>query len=369
MRARPEPRATTPPKYLNVQVLRLLAAMLVVGTHSTLYAGSHLSPMGVWHFGEVGVDLFFVISGFVMMASSWRHLGKPGYSRVFFLKRAIRIVPMYWIATSLNLLLLLALPALADGSRPSSARVLLSYLFVSTRGAGGHMEPIHGVGWTLVFEMFFYFVFAVALAVRANVLAFCAIAFTLAAAGAFVRPDPFSPLLVYLDPLLLYFVAGMVIGKWVSDRNARHAALWTAYLLVAWTINAALRSDDSGFAWLLLLRPMLVFLVVVACVVLEPLTAAAVPRVLTFFGDASYSLYLFHPFVGPVIPIVLARLHLISPALSIGLTFPAVLLASAVIYQYVERPLTSKLQRVVPGVRRKPTASVDVVPGRADITG
>jgi exopolysaccharide production protein ExoZ len=344
-------------KYVNVQVLRLVAALLVVGTHSTLYSSQHLAPGVVWHFGEVGVDLFFVISGFVMMTSSWRHLKKPGYGRMFLAKRVIRIVPMYWIATTLNLVLVLALPTLTDASRPSAARVVLSYLFVSTESPDGRMEPIHGVGWTLVFEMFFYVVFALALALRLNVLIFCSVIFTACAAGGWIRPDSYSPALVYLSPLLLYFVAGMVIGRWVVDRARRPAVLWLGYLGLAWSLDAAVRSGSEGFALSLLLRPVLVVITVVVCVMLEPVTSRYVPRFLTFMGDASYSLYLFHPFIGPVVPIVLARLHLVHPWVSVALTFPAALLGGALIYFWVERPTTRRLQRLMPGLKSKPAAA------------
>ena len=345
-------------KFVLVQVLRLVAALLVVGTHATLYTSQHLAPVDVWHFGEVGVDLFFVISGFVMMTSSWRHLHEPGYGRVFFGRRLVRIAPMYWIATTLSLLLLIVLPQISD-ERPSTARVVLSYLFVSTPSPSGRMEPLHGVGWTLVFEMFFYLVFAVALVLRTNVLVFCAVVFTALAAGGLLRPAHITnPALVYLDPVLLYFVAGMALGAWVCTRATRPALLWGLFLLGAWTLDAALRSGSAGFSWHLLLRPVLVTAVMVVVVLLEPLGAAVVPAALVFLGDASYSLYLFHPFVGPVVPVVLAHLHLRVVWLSVVLVFAGALVGGALIYRVVERPLTRTLQRRIPGLRpARPTGA------------
>lgn len=349
-------------KFVNVQVLRLVAALLVVGTHATLYTSERLRPGDVWHFGEVGVDLFFVISGFVMMTSSWRHLHEPGYGRVFLLRRLVRIGPMYWIATTMNLVLLAVLPSLVP-ERPSALRVLLSYLFVSTRSPTGRMEPLHGVGWTLVFEMAFYLVFAVALALRANVLLVCVVVFTACTAGGLLRPDRFtSPAWVYLDPVVLYFVAGLVIGRWVCDRATRPALLWMAYLLVVWTLNALLRSGGDAFAWHLLLRPVLVTVVVVAVVLLEPLTRTRVPAPLVLLGDASYSLYLFHPFIGPVVVVVLARLGLGVPWVSVALVLLASVVGSAVLYAVVERPLTRALQRWTPGLRPHPQATSEGAP-------
>lgn len=352
------------PRYDGVQALRLVAALLVVGTHSTLYASQHLAPGSVWHFGEVGVDIFFVISGFVMMASSFTHLQERDYWKAFGMRRIIRIVPMYWIATTFNLMLLLVVPKLAAADQPALHHVILSYLFTPTRNAGGDVEPLHGVGWTLVFEMFFYLIFTLALMLRVNVMWFCTVVFTIAAAGAFFRPEFWPPVMVYLDPILLYFVAGMIIGKWTCDRRTRPAVLWLGYVGLLWTLGAAIRSDD-GFAWGLLLRPLAVVAVMISCVLFEKYLGGHLPRPVTFMGDASYTLYLFHPLMGPVIPIVLARLGLVSVPLSITLTFVAVLIGSALIYVFVERPITRKLQRVTPYVRRLPALVSAPEPARA----
>src|SRR5579871_6907304 len=105
--------------YSGVQVLRGLAAMLVVLFHAGLLADERFGAPGHHLFGPLfragagGVDIFFPISGFVMVVSTVGLLAQPGASRIFLTRRIIRIVPLYWIATTAKLVIVLAVPALA----------------------------------------------------------------------------------------------------------------------------------------------------------------------------------------------------------------------------------------------------------------
>ena len=98
----------------SVQCLRAIAALFVVGFHGTLLLhdnfGSNLKP---WDNGNSGVDLFFVISGFIMIVSSRRLLGQADGWRRFIALRLVRIVPMYWLTTIAKLLSIAAVPEIA----------------------------------------------------------------------------------------------------------------------------------------------------------------------------------------------------------------------------------------------------------------
>jgi peptidoglycan/LPS O-acetylase OafA/YrhL len=84
----------------------------------------------------------------------------------FTIKRLIRIVPMYWIATTIKVAALIAAPAVVLHATLDPSRIIMSYFFLPSVTPDGRWEPILGVGWTLVFEMFFYLLFAVALFVK-----------------------------------------------------------------------------------------------------------------------------------------------------------------------------------------------------------
>src|SRR5262249_32463856 len=110
--------------------------------------------------GAAGVDLFFVISGFVMVYASEPLYEKLGAPRVFFLRRLARIVPSYW-ATTIFLLAygMIARVDLAT-SWDAAEWIVASFLFIPCPRPNGVMLPYHYVGWTLNYEMFFYVVFA-----------------------------------------------------------------------------------------------------------------------------------------------------------------------------------------------------------------
>jgi exopolysaccharide production protein ExoZ len=125
----------------SIQILRAAAALGVLLDH----AGRWLDVAPIVDIGAAGVDLFFVISGFIMVYTSERLFGQTGAPQRFLARRIIRIVPLYWTLTAFAALVLF-------GFGPNT---LGSYLFIPT-----HRGPILTVGWTLNYEMMFYSLFA-----------------------------------------------------------------------------------------------------------------------------------------------------------------------------------------------------------------
>ncbi len=151
----------------SIQILRALAALMVVFSHVQAdsfdtanragqhFAGFHMLPL------NAGVDLFFVISGFIMVYASRRLFGTPRAGAQFMARRIARIVPLYWLATSLALILLGYEAARGKGAFPGVWEILASFGFIPfARPQDGLVQPVTGVGWTLNYEMFFYAVFA-----------------------------------------------------------------------------------------------------------------------------------------------------------------------------------------------------------------
>ena len=141
---------------LSIQILRAVAAVGVVLVH----AGDALNYWGHTHVtwtlrGNAGVDMFFLISGFVMVYISWQRFGERSASISFFTRRIIRIVPLYWLVTTVYVLL----------GHHTVHSIVTSYLFIpDTSGGPANIETIHPVvpqGWTLRYEMFFYLLFGV----------------------------------------------------------------------------------------------------------------------------------------------------------------------------------------------------------------
>lgn len=340
-------------RFEGIQGLRFIAAALVVATHSTLYAHDRLdSSSQIWNGGTIGVDFFFVISGFVMIVSSAKIVGLLGDWKEFLGRRVVRIVPMYWVATSIKVAFLIAAPTAVLHSDLSWVRVVASYLFLPTRNPDGIAEPLLGVGWTLIFEMFFYVLFAAALAAKRSVFAVCVPVLAALALANIFRPDDW-PLWTYLfNPIVMYFAVGMFLGRYIYDRNLRAAAVGVCGCLALQTVVGVANGDylmDAGGV----LRAFVAAAVVIAAIVLPGRLGWKTPRGTVALGDASYSMYLFHPIFAPAIPAVLFKLGLISPVLSVVLTLIAMPVMSLVIYRLAELPTTNRMRRWAPRARRE----------------
>jgi hypothetical protein len=217
-----------------VQALRAFACLLVVAYHALYQWGRSIVPgqpsIELWPNGSAGVDLFFVISGFVMLVSSGRLRARADGWRVFAMRRLERIVPLYWGLTLVKLAVVVARPGLAPATRPTPWHVVATLLFIPARDAAGVVRPILPVGWTLNFEMLFYALFAACLAARAPpLLLLPAALLPLAVAGMFARPDWPAPFWL-ADPLVLEFVFGVAIGAALG--RVRRLSPWLAAILV-----------------------------------------------------------------------------------------------------------------------------------------
>jgi peptidoglycan/LPS O-acetylase OafA/YrhL len=153
----------------SVQVMRAMAALAVCSGH--LFHEVYLfNPSSTIKFLNelpwgMGVDLFFVISGYIMMKTSRNCFGRDGAASGFFLKRLVRIVPSYWFFTTLMLISTLLVPQELNSGVFTLPHTIMSYLFIPhfNPRVEGLLQPILGLGWTLVYEMFFYIVFAICL--------------------------------------------------------------------------------------------------------------------------------------------------------------------------------------------------------------
>ena len=173
---------------LAIQYLRGIAALMVVVVHIPVQL-SRMGFNGDWpEFLNIGVDIFFVISGFIMWTTTFD--GRVGVAQ-FLSRRLVRIAPLYWALTSITVLVMLAAPTLVQSGKLDLQHVITSYLFVASQHPVTQlMEPILVPGWTLNYEMFFYVVFALCLPLRAGfrAMAVMAILVTLVALQVFV-PD------------------------------------------------------------------------------------------------------------------------------------------------------------------------------------
>ena len=333
------------PKYNGVQIVRLIASTLVVVFHATKLASERIGHIPIWRKAAYGVDLFFVLSGFVIVWSSAKLINRPEGWLVFAERRLVRIVPMYWLATTVKLLLMLAVPALIVHARLSWVTALASYAFLPSTNLDGSFYPILGVGWTLNFEMLFYLFFSIALFFRWNVYVALGILLSVQGLGLYLRQPSWPPISFYLDMIVLEFFFGMLIGRFCLTR--RHLPRGVALTLFFGGFALLLMPH---FGYLLIRR--VVFAGIPAAMIvwgvtsLEPLFRRT-PSFLLFLADASYATYLFHLLVAQAAPVLMVRYHLHRPLVSVILSTLISLVTGAIVHQYVERPTTNWLRKRV----------------------
>jgi exopolysaccharide production protein ExoZ len=375
----------------EVQILRAAAALMVVWHHArheagllaTRGAGPALDPGTVLPWWG-GVDLFFVISGFVIVHASGKLFGAPGGRARFLAHRAARVVPLYWLVSLVFLALALARPDLLGDtaalvSKPGT--ILVGFLFWPATRPDGTIQPLYGLGWTLNYEAFFYGLFAIGLGFgRRGAVAWLALALvTLVTVGTLVPGLP-VPIRFWANPIVLEFLLGAGLALAYRDgfrpSGTLRLGLASSGLLGLVLAARMLVGDGAGDGFL---RPLLVG--VPACLLVaaalgperDAAQAAALPvpmRGLVFLGNASYALYLVHPFALRFGREVLVRLSL-APALhpwgSLAVLVAASVVAALLVHRFVERPLTRWARAVLdPGraqnrVRAAPTP---VPPGR-----
>ena len=329
----------------GIQYLRAVAAIAVVLFHAAEKMGGHFA------IGAAGVDVFFVISGFIMWVITAR---RPVTPLKFLSDRIVRIVPIYWLATMV--MVAGALVGLFPNLELTAGHVVASLLFVPMRSpSSGEIWPVLVQGWTLNFEMFFYLVFALALLLpRARQLA--AVGVVLAAltiAGAFLSTDN-ALLLTYTRPIILEFAIGLVLGQlWLAGR-VPGAAAGLGLVLVAIGGFAAIGIFRLPFdEWTCGPLAAVLVLGVLALEARGLIRPFALP---TLLGNASYSIYLWHTFAISVVAKLGERLH-VAPGLTLFLAAFCGIAGGLVAYRLVELPLLS----VRRSQARKPVAAGNAV--------
>jgi exopolysaccharide production protein ExoZ len=304
---------------LSIQYLRALAALAVVAFHS-----ERAAPLG-----QAGVDVFFVISGFIM----WMVTTKPVGPGEFLWHRLVRIVPLYWIATLI----------MAAHQHAEPLDIIQSLLFWPYHDAHGQLWPILVQGWTLNFEMLFYLLFAATLLMprRARLPALTAALCGLSAIGLLLQPQD-AALHSYTSPLLIEFLAGVCISALVQRGMVPTLRMAVAMLAMGAVGFMLSLGDYTPELWRFLVWGIPGALVVWGAVSVELRVGLPAIKPLKLLGDSSYSIYLFHPFVLKTVARPLASFAAVIPVAGVMLAGAGI---GVVAYYVLERPITAWFRR------------------------
>jgi hypothetical protein len=359
-----------------LQALRGMAAFMVVMVHNRgaligspvgTAIANHLLPMAM------GVDLFFIISGFLMVLTTRNFDGTSAYVWRFAAKRMARIWPLFAVVS------VVAVAVEHQGLRGfRDPSVLLPYLegllFVphNPAASGIYFQMAVGVAWTLCFECYFYLVFAASMWLeRWRYLGMAAwFALTLVAIpmvrGGYNLGVASQPLVTWsryanlaVNPIVWDFVFGM-LAAWLYDsrlvcRNVKMIHAMTCLSLVAllagWHRMGMVNFFGPG-GWGAPLA--IAFLGVV---MLAKIGRLAVPAWSVWLGEISYSLYLVHVYVFEAMQRIVAHMPLTPSAanyvLFVARPLVAVLCAWGT-FVWVERPASEWMRKSLLAIRVPP---------------
>ncbi len=291
--------------------------------------------------GASGVDLFFVISGFIMIYSTSESFGDSGATMSFVRRRFVRVVPTYWIYTSVVVLLLVFAPGLFKSTVFDWRFTISSYLFLLFENSDGNIGTVLQTGWTLCYEFYFYLLFALLLNfARKYFLPICGGLFSIGyLLGITVEMPPWAS--VVTNPILFEFYLGAIIAL-VFIRGLylpRPLAICTIVLGLC-TILFFNTVSPGGWS-------RVVFwglpggAILLGALSLERL-GLKTPPFLVALGGSSYSLYLVHPLLLPLMGKLWFKFSLalwLPPGVLLVTACAGAVTTGHIMYLVLEKPL------------------------------
>ena len=333
--------------YKGLQVGRGLAALLVVLHHATLsgdvfYGGEAFK--GFWNFGYIGVDFFFVLSGFIIY---WVHSNDSvgiNNAAAYISKRLMRIYPPFILISVVMLLSYAMFPNLSASNR-GDIGIITSLFLIPTPP----LEPALNVSWTLMHEMLFYSVFLLLFMSR-NILHafFIAWSFAIVSVNLMGIEDGLLKNF-FLNPHNLQFLFGVVAAIIVKqDKHHTLSMIVGLVMLTAYLLGHQYHALENTSALILktYLGLCFMFIVIGLCAIESRMRY---PDFLVFFGAVSYSVYLIH---NPVISLANRVAHKIYQQVTIipevFFIFTTVLgvMSGIVYYLLWEKPSLDYLKRI-----------------------
>jgi exopolysaccharide production protein ExoZ len=300
-------KGSAPPtaKLERMQSLRGVAVLMVVLFHAVSNyapAGSMLRADGIYNFLSGGVDVFFVISGFIIHYTTRDHYG-AGEAVDFMKKRIARIVPLYWLVTAIVVAIGIAAPSLLRSYVFDPAHAIASLAFIPWRRPDGDVFPPLVPGWSLNFEMFFYVAYATLMIVaprRLILMSMTALFCVGYAVVGILRLDP--QLFVFGHGVVFEFLIGVALADIWTERDGRFPR-WLGPVCLMLSAPLIMLSHQTSIFTTVAHICGFGLLATGAATMATPRATAPIGRLLARVGDASYSIYLTHPLLLGVIAV------------------------------------------------------------------
>ncbi|MPT47255.1 MAG: acyltransferase [Sphingobium sp.] len=331
------------PRIYSIQALRGIAAFMVVVAHAIEH-GPTLSGNSVIITGRFGVEIFFIISGLVIMLSAGQGTFSP---KEFIIRRLWRVVPLYWLTTFMLTAITIFKPSILKTSVFEMEYFIKSLFFIPSPLPGSlDWRPIFKLGWTLNYEIFFYALMAMTFwcksyKIRAFVMVFVLSIFLV---GSVFFDDKESILSYYFNLNILPFIIGVTLAfispkKFIDiHRNAKIILALIAVVMTIMLYQMPYKSTKLIFGHIIM--ALSAGSIVVTFLSFEGKKYASFFK---WCGDISYSLYLTHMFILGIAWAIIGRIDLLQDGFLNGAAIFAMIAASLLIadlvYRFVEKPL------------------------------
>jgi len=327
----------------SIQVLRGIAAVAVVLFHLMAVEKKYSLGFKVlpdfFRIGQSGVDLFFVISGFIMALITYDN-NKKTKSVNFLLKRICRIFPVYWFYTFITLCIFLAVPAWVNSSQGNNFNLLASVFLFPAKTL-----PLVMVGWSLVFEFYFYIVFSLLLLFSKKIkyIIIAVWALLLIIANIFYEPNHYL-IAFFLSPYPLEFIFGIFCCE-AFKRTRKGLPLWLLISSIIICLVLIFVCYQKFYGQLLIQSicfGLLYSSLLYSVVSLETFYNVLFPKILTRIGDSSYSIYLSHVLIISAAGRFFGKFFLSQSSIILGLLFFIITIALVIIYSFLSYQIIEK---------------------------
>ena len=344
----------------SIQFLRGFAALAVVIHHTGGYVKRYFEPVVLFgdkfSIGFAGVDLFFVISGFIIHFTSKKYLNNPSKFKEYLQKRFIRVYPIYWIITTILFLsswliiLVLNKNIFSIGYPNTFSAYLKTYTLFPLHFA------INPVTWTLSYEIFFYLCFAL-LILSKRLWIIPALILSISFYNIFINiPDIIEVKLNYFNFIFsgynFEFMFGFLIYQFYEKIKLSNIVS-IILILIAISIIVLFGYEVGDYDSY---KRVLIFgfssgLILIALLNLEQNDALSFPKFTVKLGDASYALYLIHfpmmLFMNKIPQILGYNLNANQEVWYSYFIIIIIVFSSIYVHQWIEKPVANKLNELL----------------------
>lgn len=322
----------------SIQTLRAIAAWIVVAHHYVQAHGfSQKTPYLAFlsNYGAIGVDIFFIISGFVVYNSAQKNTVSP---LNFAIHRAARIIPIYWLCTFITALLFIFWPKFIPSIEVDSSFFIRSLLFIpSPHPSGFGIYPLVTVGWTLNFEVIFYLILFFALFFGKNRLIFTVFI------GIFILNSILAKHIPafqhYASSIIYEFCMGILIAAFYEKNEYKNVNLITSIILLSIGIYLLYRA--GGVSHDPIKNGIPCSLIFISAISQERYFSNF--KYFNHLGNWSYSTYLFHSLI-ILICIKFTNKFSFNEKITIILIIAFTLAVSYLSFRYIEKPISENIK-------------------------